>query len=161
MCFEPGTNELQQHLETMALYKCQIVIAGDLNIHIERESDAAGIRLLDLLGSFDCVQHINEPTHTAGGTLDHVYQSCPRVGWTRGSGRVGSGRVGSRFCRILAGRVGSGQHFGFISFLLIISWHLNQYESSNTTFGLIDFHRYLIYNNYLIKKLLLHQRLYI
>ena len=31
-----------------------------------------------------------------------VPQSCPRVGWTRGSGRVGS-----RFCRILAGRVGS------------------------------------------------------
>ena len=79
-------------------------------------------------------------------------QSCPRVGWTRGSGRVGSGRVGSRFCRILAGRVRSGQHFGFISFLLIISWYLNRYESSNTTFGFIDFHRYLIYNNYLINK---------
>ena len=31
------------------------------------------------------------------------HQSCPRVGWTRGSGRVGS-----RFCRILVGRVGSG-----------------------------------------------------
>ena len=72
-----------------------------------------------------------------------------RVGWTRGSGRVGSGQVGSRFCRILAGRVGSGrvgsgrvgscQHFGFFSFLLIISWYINQCESSNTIFGLIDF----------------------
>ena len=31
-------------------------------------------------------------------------QSCPRVGWTRGSGRVGSGRVGS-------GRVGLGHDF--------------------------------------------------
>ena len=30
--------------------------------------------------------------------------------------RVGSGRVGSRFCRMLAGRVGSGQHFEFLSF---------------------------------------------
>ena len=29
------------------------------------------------------------------------------------AGRVGSGRVGSRFWRILAGRVGSGQHFRF------------------------------------------------
>ena len=45
----------------------------------------------------------------------------PRVG----SGRVGSGRVGSRFCRILAGRVGLGQLFGFFSFLLIIYWYLN------------------------------------
>ena len=49
-------------------------------------------------------------------------QSCPRVGWIHGSGRVGSG-----FCRILAGRFqGQGQgrvvqHFGFLSFLLIIS----------------------------------------
>ena len=58
----------------------------------------------------------------------------PRVG----SGRVGSGRVGSRFCQILAGRVGSGQPFGFLSFLLIFSWYLNRCESSNTTLGLID-----------------------
>ena len=49
------------------------------------------------------------------------YQSCPRVGWTR---RFGSGRVGSRFCRILAGRVESGQHFGFSSFywLFLGTW---------------------------------------
>ena len=59
--------------------------------------------------------------------------------------RVGSGRVGSRFCRILAGRVGSALRI--FNFLLIISWYLNRYESSNSTFGLIDFLRYLIYNN--------------
>ena len=47
---------------------------------------------------------------------------------------------------------GSGQHFGFFSFLLIISWYLNPHESSNTTFGLIDFLGYLIYNNELINK---------
>ena len=45
-------------------------------------------------------------------TMWELQQSCPWVGWTRGSGRVwsdriGSGRVGSRFFRILAGRVGS------------------------------------------------------
>ena len=57
-------------------------------------------------------------------------QSCPRVGWTRGS----------RFCRILAGRVESGQHFGIFSFLLIISGFLNQCESSNTAFGLMFFY---------------------
>ena len=99
-----------------------------------------------------------------------------------------AGRVGSRFCRILAGRVGSAlrKHlcssspepfcgsisnegpykycilllllFRIFSFLLIISWYLNRYEFSNTTFGLIDFLRYLIYviiklliNNYSIK----------
>ena len=38
-------------------------------------------------------------------------QSCPRVRWTRGSGRVGSGHDFAGFWR-----VGSGQHFGFSSF---------------------------------------------
>ena len=61
--------------------------------------------------------------------------------------RVGSGHDFAGFWR-----VGSGQHFGFIIFSLIIYWYLNRYGSSNTTFGLIDFHRYLIYNNYLINK---------
>ena len=55
-----------------------------------------------------------------------------------GSGRVGSGRVGSGHDFAGIWRVGSGQYFGFFSFLLIISWCLNRYESSNTTFGLID-----------------------
>ena len=56
-------------------------------------------------------------------------QSCPRVGWTRGSGRV----------TILPDFGGSGQHFGFISFSLIISLYLNRYEPSNTAFGFIDY----------------------
>ena len=61
----------------------------------------------------------------------------PVVGWTRGSGWV----------MILPDFGGSGQHFEFFSFFLIISWYLNQYEPSNTTFGLIDFLRYLLCNN--------------
>ena len=55
--------------------------------------------------------------------------------------RVGSGRVGSRFCRILAGWVESGQHW---IFQCVTDYFL---VPSNTTFGLIDFLRYLIYNN--------------
>ena len=42
-----------------------------------------------------------------------------------------------------SGRVSTSD---FLVFLLIISWYLNRYESSNTAFGLIDFLRYLIYN---------------
>ena len=54
-----------------------------------------------------------------------------------------AGRVGSRFCQILAGRVSTSD---FLVFLLIISRYLNRHEPSNTTFGLIDFPRYLSYN---------------
>ena len=73
-------------------------------------------------------------------------QSCP-VSTGRMDPRVGSGHDFAGYWR-----VGSGQQFGFFSFLLIISWYLNRYESSNTTLGLMDFHRYLIYDNYLINK---------
>ena len=53
-----------------------------------------------------------------------------------------AGRVGSRFCQILAGRVESALRiFNF----LIIYWYLNRYESSKTAFGLIDFLRYIQY----------------
>ena len=55
--------------------------------------------------------------------------------------RVGSGHDFAGFWR-----VGSGQHSGFLGFLLIISWYLNRYESSNIAFGLRYFLRYLIYN---------------
>ena len=42
----------------------------------------------------------------------------------------GSSPVGSRFFRILAGRVGSGQHFGFFRCLLIVSWSTRTRGSS-------------------------------
>ena len=66
------------------------------------------------------------------------------------AGRVGSGRV-----TILpdfggSGRVGSGRSALriFIFYGLFLGTCMNRYESSNTTFGLIDFSTiFLIYNN--------------
>ena len=84
----------------------------------------------------DCRRYCNTGYTSLKDRDRDLFQSCPRVGWTRGSGRVGSGHDYAGFC-LLAGRVGSGQHFGFFSFLLITSWYLNRYESSNTTFGVI------------------------
>ena len=43
-----------------------------------------------------------------------------------------AGRVGSSRVTILPDFGGSGQHFGFFSFLLIMSWYPNRYEFSNT-----------------------------
>ena len=66
--------------------------------------------------------------------------------------RVGSDRIGSRFCRILAGRVGSALRIFY--FLLNIYWYHNRYESSNTTFGLLIFYDIIIkwlIQNYSIK----------
>ena len=79
----------------------------------------------------------------------HIEQAWVNIGYIRvvhGSGGP-AGRVESGHDFAGFWRVGSGQHFGFFSFLLIISYYLNPFESSNTTSGLIDFLRYLIYNN--------------
>ena len=66
--------ELSNYLEVVALYKCQIIVAGDLNIHVERgASDLHAVKLHELLDSFDCMQHVPHiPTHQDGGTLDLV-----------------------------------------------------------------------------------------
>jgi len=66
-------SELSSYLEVFALYKCQIVVAGDFNIHAERVRDADAVRLHDLLYSFDCIQQVPlTPTHQGGGTLDFL-----------------------------------------------------------------------------------------
>ena len=65
--------ELSSLLEVVAVYKCQIVIAGDFNIHVEQQDDPEAIRLHELLTSFDCVQNVLPvPTHCARGTLDLI-----------------------------------------------------------------------------------------
>jgi hypothetical protein len=57
----------------VALYKCQVVIAGDFNIHIERDDDSSASTMHNLLSSFELVQHVpHKPTHEDGGTLDLV-----------------------------------------------------------------------------------------
>ena len=67
-------------------------------------------------------------------------------GWDGPAGRVESGHDFAGFWR-----VGSGQQFEFIIFywLFLGTWIDMNFR---TTFGLIDFHRYLICNNYLINK---------
>ena len=59
--------------------------------------------------------------------------------------RVGSGRIGSRFCQILAGRVGSAlQIFKFFADYFLVPESILIFEYY---IRIIDFLRYLIYNN--------------
>ena len=48
--------ELSNCFEAIALNKCQIVIAGDFNIHMKIADNRHAIALRDLLTSFDCIQ---------------------------------------------------------------------------------------------------------
>ena len=50
--------ELSAYLEVFALYKCQILVAGDFNSRFERPDDANATKLRDLLISFDHIQQV-------------------------------------------------------------------------------------------------------
>ena len=65
-------DELTSVLEQVSVQRRPFIICGDLNIHVDDANDAHAIRLVDLLQTFDCVQHVSEPTHLAGHTLDVV-----------------------------------------------------------------------------------------
>jgi Reverse transcriptase (RNA-dependent DNA polymerase) len=65
-------DELTTVLESLVLNRCPVLIGGDINIHVEDQTDIDAIRLADLLASFNLVQHVVGPTHRLGGTLDLV-----------------------------------------------------------------------------------------
>ena len=61
-------------LEYLSSFQTLILIAGDINIHIERSDDTDTIWFINALSSFGLVQHVNAdlPTHNKGGTLDVI-----------------------------------------------------------------------------------------
>ena len=64
--------ELIEVLESLAVYNCQVIITGDINIHLDVKTDPHTIRFEDLLDSFGLVQHVVGATHDQGHTLDVV-----------------------------------------------------------------------------------------
>jgi len=65
-------DELSAVLERLSAYNCPFVACGDFNVHVDRAHDVNAVRLEQLLQSFGCTQHVTEPTHNAGHTLDLV-----------------------------------------------------------------------------------------
>ncbi|XP_078372669.1 uncharacterized protein LOC144656313 [Oculina patagonica] len=50
----------------------QLLITGDFNIHVNAVDDPDAIKLLDLLESVGLRQHVTQPTHVHGHTLDLI-----------------------------------------------------------------------------------------
>jgi len=78
--YRPGSKPLTDEfysefttlLESLATYRCPVIILGDLNIHLERCNDVRTVEFNDLLGSFDLCQCVQESTHCNGGILDVI-----------------------------------------------------------------------------------------
>ena len=50
----------------------RVLIAGDLNIHVDNPTRAFESEFLDLIESYGLTQHVSGPTHSGGHTLDLV-----------------------------------------------------------------------------------------
>ncbi len=46
--------------------------SGDLNIHVNDRDNHDASHFMDILYSYNLVQHVNQPTHENGHTLDLI-----------------------------------------------------------------------------------------
>ena len=65
-------NEFSSLLEQLEFSSGKLLITGDFNIHVNDASDTTALKFLDLLDSFNLIQHINMPTHRNSNTLDLI-----------------------------------------------------------------------------------------
>ena len=67
------TNFYKEFAKLMSHYnltKEELIVCGDFNFHINKPTDPETRKFMDILSSFSLTQHINEPTHDHGNTLD-------------------------------------------------------------------------------------------
>jgi len=65
-------DEFSEYLGSVVLSNDLLCLTGDFNIHVDDHNDPAACRFLDLLESMSLTQHVAEPTHELGHTLDLV-----------------------------------------------------------------------------------------
>ena len=67
--------EFSSFLESIVICSEPLIITGDFNIHVDDESDSRDF--LDLLQSMSLEQHVHQPTHEKGHTLDLTITRSP------------------------------------------------------------------------------------
>ena len=76
----PNTNinqffeEFTKLLEFLITKNGSIIIAGDINIHLDLDNNITS-SFLDILSTFNMLNHINTPTHCLGHALDTIISS--------------------------------------------------------------------------------------
>ena len=63
-------SDFQTHMEKVILSSGHLIISGDFNIHVNKPLDPETIKFNDILNSLGLKQHISQPTHKDGNTLD-------------------------------------------------------------------------------------------
>jgi len=65
--------ELPDLRDRRSTFADALVLAGDVNIRLERATDPATVEFLELIAGYGLCQQVSCVTHDAGGTLDVVY----------------------------------------------------------------------------------------
>ena len=73
-CFYREFSKLMSYYN---LTKEELIINGDFNFHVNKPQDPESRKFLDILTSFNLIQHIIEPTHYLGNTLDLLISRTP------------------------------------------------------------------------------------
>ena len=66
-------DELSEYLSRLMCAPGHPVVLGDFNFHVDNSSDMTASAFSNVTSSFGLNQHINEPTHKNGHTLDLVF----------------------------------------------------------------------------------------
>ena len=64
--------EFSEYLEKLSCTSGKVIILGDYNIFFCDTSGFAYKLFVDILETFDCVQHIDKPTHNSGHLHDYI-----------------------------------------------------------------------------------------
>ena len=64
-------DEFSEYLQSVILSN-DLCLTGDFNVHVDDHNNPAACRFLDLLESMSLTQHVAEPMHAHGHTLDLV-----------------------------------------------------------------------------------------
>ena len=77
--YRPPSSNLSQFFEEFAslldiisFRKEPILVCGDFNIHTQNATDSSKRKLDDILTKHDLIQHVRDPTHTTGNTIDLI-----------------------------------------------------------------------------------------
>ncbi|ESO02214.1 hypothetical protein HELRODRAFT_161457 [Helobdella robusta] len=68
-------DELISVLECVTIISSRILLAGDFNIHMEKSNNPNVVNLREIFEMFQLINHIDEPSHILGGTLDLIVTS--------------------------------------------------------------------------------------
>ena len=81
--------ELADLLDRLSTTADAVVLAGDVNIRLERASDPAATEFCDLIAGYGLTQHVTGPTHDAGAghltscARGQTYQRRPSISLIR------------------------------------------------------------------------------